>query len=43
VKLNPGFRWKKDLQNEEDSLQQQIGLKFEKETNEILHLERNII
>lgn len=30
LKLNPGFWWqKKALQNEEDSLQQQIGLKFD--------------
>jgi len=34
---------KNTLHNEEDSLQQQTGLKFEEETNAILYLELNII
>ena len=31
------------IQQEEDSFYQQIGLKFEEETNKVLHLERGFV
>ena len=43
VKLNPGLSWKSCVQQEEDSLYQQIGLKFEEETSKMLHLEHGFV
>jgi hypothetical protein len=38
VKLNPGLPWQKL-----HTFYQQFGLKFEEETNEMLHLERGFV
>ena len=35
VKLNPGLPWTSCVQQEEDSLYQQTGLKFEEETSKM--------
>ena len=43
VKLNPGLPCKSCVQEEEDSLYQQIGLKFEEETSKMLHLEHGFV
>ena len=43
VKLNPELPWKNRVQQEEDSLYQQIGLKFEEETSKMLHLEHGFL
>ena len=43
VKLNPGFPWQKLRSQEEDSLYQQTGLKFEEETSKMLHLENGFV
>ena len=43
VKLNPGLPWQSCIQQEEDSFYQQIGLKFEEETNKMLHLEHGFV
>jgi hypothetical protein len=43
VKLNPGSPRKSCFQQEEDSLYQQTGLKFEEETSKMLHLEHGFI
>jgi len=43
VKLNPGFPWQNCIRQEEDSFYQQIGLKFEEETNKMLHLEHGFV
>ena len=40
VKLNPGLSC---VQQEEDSLYQQSGLKFEEETSKKLHLEHGFV
>ena len=37
VKLNPGLPWQNCFQQEEDSLYQQTGHKFEEETSKMLH------
>jgi hypothetical protein len=42
VKLNPGLPWKK-LHLTRRMFYQQIGLKFEKETSEMLHLEHGFV
>jgi hypothetical protein len=39
VKLNPGLPWQSCIQQEEETFYQQIGLKFEEETSEILHFD----
>jgi hypothetical protein len=50
VKLNPGLPWQKHnnalvmaIEREWGYFYRQIGLKFKKETSEVLHLECNII
>jgi len=43
VKLNPGFPWQKLHSQEEDSFYQQTRLKFEGETNKMLHLEHGFV
>ena len=43
VKLNPGLSWKSCVQQKEESLYQQIGLKFEEETSKMLHLEHGFV
>jgi hypothetical protein len=43
VKLNPGLPCKSSIQQEENAFLQEIGLKFEEETNEVLHLERSVL
>jgi len=43
VKLNPGFPWQKLHSAKEESFYQQIGLKFEEETNKMLHLEHGFV
>jgi len=43
MKLNPGLPWKSCIQQEKDSCYQQIGIKFEEETNKMLHLEDRFI
>ena len=43
VKLNPGLHGKSCIQQKEDSLYQQIGLKFEEETSKMLHLEHGFV
>ena len=39
LKLNPGLPWQTCVPQPEDSIYQQIGLKFEEETIKTLHLE----
>ena len=39
MKLNPGLSWQSCILQEEESFYQQIGLKFEEETSEVLRLE----
>ena len=36
VKLNPGLEWQSCIPQEEESFYQEIGLKFEEETSEML-------
>ena len=43
VTLNPGLPWQKLIQQEEDSFYQQTGIKFEGETNKMLHLEHGFL
>ena len=43
VKLNQGLPWQSCVQQEEDSLYQQIGHKFEEETSKMLHLEHGFL
>jgi len=43
VKLNPDCHGKSCIQQEEDSFYQQTGLKFEEETNKMLHLEHGFV
>ena len=43
VKLNPGFPWQKLRSTKEDSLYQQIALKFEEESSKILHFEHGFV
>ena len=43
VKLNPGLPWQKLHLQEEESFYQQIGLKFEEETSEVLRLEHGSV
>jgi hypothetical protein len=43
MKLNPGSPSKSDIQNEEGCFHQQIGLKFEEETSEMLHFKHSTV
>ena len=43
VKLNLGLPWKTCFQQEENSLYQQIGLKFEEETSKMVNLEHGFV
>jgi hypothetical protein len=43
VKLNPGFPWQQLRSTRRNSLYQHIGLKFEEETSELLHLEHGFV
>ena len=43
VKLNSGLPWKSCVQQEEDSLYQQTGLKFEEGASKMLHLEHRFV
>ena len=43
VKLIQDCHGKSYIQQEEDSFYQQIGLKFEEETNKMLHLEHGFV
>jgi hypothetical protein len=43
VKLNPDCHDKSRIQLEEDSFQQQTGLKFKEEPSKVLHLEHSFV
>jgi len=43
VKLNPGLPWQKLHSARRGHFYQQIGLKFEEETNKMLHLEHGFV
>jgi hypothetical protein len=43
VKLNAGLSCQRSIQQEEDSFDQQIGLKSKEETSEVLHLGNNTV
>jgi hypothetical protein len=43
VKLNPGLPWQESRLTRREFFYQQIGLKFEEETSEMLHLEHGFL
>jgi hypothetical protein len=43
AKLSPGLPWQKLHLTKKESFYQQIGLKFEEETSEMLHLVRGFV
>jgi hypothetical protein len=42
-KLNPNRSTKSRFQQDEESFHQQIGLRFEEDTSEVLHLEYSFV
>jgi hypothetical protein len=43
VKLNLGLPWKSSIQQQKGSFYQQIGLKYNGQTNQVLHLEHSFV
>jgi hypothetical protein len=42
-KLRPGLPWKSSIQQEDDSLHQQIRFRAKEEISEVLHLEHSFV
>jgi hypothetical protein len=43
VKLNPELTLQSSIQQKEDCFPHQVGLKFDEETSEVLHLEKSFV